>query len=138
MTFTLNIRMAEESRCPAPGLGSGFCDVSVEGQPIDDGGDDPGVADHSALFGNGRFEATTTEAPSSRSLRISGRSDQPVPVRVGDRLGTISNSRLGEEMVYVALHGRLTDYQPGRNLGVGESGSDQLQHLGLACGETVG
>ena len=59
-----------------------------------------------------------------RPSRASGRSDKPVPVRIGDRLGAISNSGLGEEMVDVALHGRLTDYELGRDLRIGKSGSD--------------
>jgi hypothetical protein len=58
------------------GLGAGLEDVSVEGNPVHDRGDQAGVGEDGALL-NGRLVPIAMEARSSRSVMIWNSSSAP-------------------------------------------------------------
>jgi hypothetical protein len=49
-------------------VGAGFQDVGVEGDTVDDGGDEAGVGEHRPHSLNGRFVPIATKARSSYSM----------------------------------------------------------------------
>jgi hypothetical protein len=50
-------------------------------------------------------------------------------------LGTVAQPELGEDPHHVRLHRRLAEVQRRGNLGIGQSTSDQPQHVDLPGGE---
>ena len=52
--------------------------------------------------------------------------------RVGGRLGPVAQAELGQHVAHVVLDGLAGDEQPVADLGVGQSGADQLEDLALA------
>src|SRR5205823_4934081 len=64
--------------------------------------------------------------------------DESLFVRVADRLRAVVDAGLGEEVVDMALHGRLADVEASRDLAVGEALRDQREHFDLAWRQAVG
>ena len=61
-----------------------------------------------------------------------------MPIGVLHCLRAIPDPGLGEQPIDVRLHGRLGEEQPGRDLAIGQAGSDQLEDVYLAGREPVG
>src|SRR6185437_9271642 len=80
-----------------------------------------------------RCNRRSTKAPVGLRTQIEppGSVGEPVPVRVADRLRAVANPGLGEEVVDVALHGRLADEEPRGDLAVREPLGDQGEDFGL-------
>ena len=55
--------------------------------------------------------------------------------RVSRGLGTVAHVELGEDVGHVVSHGLPADVQPGRDLGIRQPGSHQVQHLLLTLAQ---
>src|SRR4051794_2070198 len=75
---------------------------------------------------------------SSTAPRLPVRSVSPDRAgRRTSRLLPVAYPRLGEKVVHLRLHRRLADHQRHRDLGVGQAGRDQPQHVALPVGQPV-
>src|SRR5205085_9421351 len=63
---------------------------------------------------------------------------EPLPVCVADRLRAVADADLREEVVDVALDGRLADEQALGDLAVAQTLCDEHEHLRLAWRQAVG
>ena len=88
-----------------------------------------------AIVGHVREAAPRDHARPRRCapLAASAGGEEAVRVGVPDGLGPVAQAGLREQVVDMALHGRLGDVQPKRDLGVREPGADQRDDLELAA-----
>src|SRR5579863_4451806 len=90
------------------------------------------------MVGPGLGEASDLEVRiSHRETVPSGSASETSTMRVGNRLGPVTASGLREDVIYVRLDGDLAHEELLGDLRVGHAGSDELQHLGFAGGESI-
>ena len=86
-----------------------------------------------------KFRCRTVTAPSGGSIGAGPYLRPEVPIRgrerVGDSSGSTRQSEFGQDPTDVVLDGFRADEQPLADLGIVETATDQLEHLGLPPGE---